>query len=181
MDRLLRSPVPIEGSISPTQLPDLIDYLASGKGEIQYQFSGNTLTDQLGTKKHRVKCIISGWFEVADTLTLEAVPFTLDVTHNLVLVATEAELPPLEAESDDEDYIVCGAEFDVMARLQEEILLNLPVTTPRGLSPNAAGVSASDKAQPGDAKTFHGASVPGQTGGKQQSPFAKLAALKKSG
>lgn len=181
IDRLMRSKTPVEGALLPAQLTDLNDYLVSDAGEIRYQFLGNTLTDQSGTKKRRVKCIISGWFEIADAVTLQPTPFVLAINSNLVLVSTEEELPALEAESDDEDYVVCSHEFNVLERVQEEILLAIPGTTPRrstlpvndrslsGLSKRSAGVSSSSVA------------TAGAGGEKRESPFAKLAALKKSG
>ena len=183
IERMMRARTAIGGMFSPRQLPDLIEYLASDKGEIHYRLQGNILTDQSGTQKRRVKCIISGWFEIADATTMQTVPFLLDIASNLVLVSSEAALPPLEAESDDEDYIVCGAEFDVLARIQEEILLALPASTPGAVAQNSGTLksSKSSKVLPGLSKASKPSATPGSADRQQESPFAKLAALKKSG
>ncbi len=180
VDRMTRLKHVVEGKISPMQLPDLVEYLVSDRGEIEYRFLGNTLKDQSGTQKQQVKCIILGWFEIADAVTLQPTKFTLNIASDLVLVANEEQLPPLEAESDNEDYIVCGAEFDVLVRLQEEILLILPASTPRGVM-QAGNSKSSTKSQPRLPKAMQQSAGSSDTGEQKQSPFAKLAALKKSG
>ncbi len=180
VDRMTRLKQVVEGKITPMQLPDLFEYLASDHGEIDYQFLGNTLKDQSGTQKQQVKCIISGWFEIADAVTLQPSKFTLNIASNLVLVASEEQLPPLEAESEDEDYIVCGAEFDVLARIQEEILLVLPASAPRGVKHSGSSKSSS-RLQSGLPKAMQRSAGADDVGEEKPSPFAKLAALKKSG
>ncbi len=180
VDRMTRLKQVVEGKISPNQLPDLVEYLGSEQGEIEYRFVGNTLKDQSGTQKQQVKCIISGWFEIADALTLQPTKFTLNIASHLVLVANEEQLPPLEAESDDEDYIVCGADFDVLARIQEEILLILPASAPRGLLQPGESKNLTSR-QSRLPKALKQSAMTGIAGETKQSPFAKLAALKKSG
>lgn len=164
VDQLIKQPV--EGVISPTKFPELTEYLASSLGEICYRFEGKCLIDQFGRQKQQVKCIISGWFEVNDILTLLPSRFTCDIRNVLVLVSAEKELPPLQDEQEDEDYVVCGSEFNVLASIQEEILLALPINTPRSSSPNVKTKS------PQKVKSVINQALP--------SPFAKLVALKKS-
>jgi uncharacterized protein len=175
-DRLTRLNETVEGSVSLTQLPDLVDFLASEKGEIHYRFVGKLLTDQLARQKRVVKCIISGWFEVSDRVSLLPTRFDLAIDSTLVLVESESALPPLEEEADDEDYVVCGAEFDVLARIQEEILLALPAATPRKMS--KAENEAEKRANP-RSKSLASPTIDEMTDQKLVSPFAKLAALKR--
>jgi hypothetical protein len=164
-DQLMRQPV--EGVVSPTKFPELTEYLASSLGEIRYHFEGKCLIDQLGRQKRQVKCIILGWFEVKDVLTLLPSRFICDIQNVLVLVASEEELPPLQDEQDDEDYVITGSEFNVWASIQEEILLALPINTPR-----TSSQIVKDKPQQQVKSVMNQA---------RPSPFAKLAALKKSG
>ncbi len=192
-DRLSRLGLRVEGTLSPVDFPELQPFLASRGGQIRVQLSGKMLTDQLGSQQKQLRCIISGWFDVLDAATLVPTKFELDIDSRVRLFASEEELPPLEDEPDDEDFIVCGDRFDIRAHVQEEILLALPSTTP------LASVSSSVGELP-DART----GAAGATGGegkrvssnvqksRQQSaaktqmasgdkpnPFAKLAALKK--
>jgi hypothetical protein len=177
VDRLTRLKQVVEGHFAPFELPELVDFLASTKGQVDYRITGNSLSDQSGRQQKRLQCIISGWFEVLDPVTLAPSRFELDIESRLVLVPSEEVLPPLEDEADDEDYIVCGQDFDVKAHVQEEVLLAIPTTTPRsqGLPdtqlPKTLRATRQPDAVAGDVSA--GAEA-------KQSPFAKLAALKKT-
>jgi uncharacterized metal-binding protein YceD (DUF177 family) len=177
----------IEGKIAPQELPELTEFLAAPEGEILYRFVGKILTDQIARQKRQVKCIISGWLTIADAKTLQPTRFPLDITSKLVLVASEDEFPPLEEECEDEDTVVCGAEFDVGLRVQEEILLAMPVDVPRVLSHEAevereAMLRKLVREVRGGHSVAAGAlaSVSPTDTSSPISPFAKLAALKKT-
>jgi uncharacterized metal-binding protein YceD (DUF177 family) len=173
VDRLTRLQKLVEGTFPPAELPGLADYLATPSGKISYRLSGNIVSDQSGRQQKRLQCIISGWFEVLDAVTLLPSRFELDIDSRLVLVSSEDELPPLEDEADDEDFIVCAQDFDITSHVQEEILLVLPITTPRN-------GSLPDAALPKTLRMAGAAGVAGKVEGKRESPFAKLQALKKS-
>jgi hypothetical protein len=177
VDKLTRLKQVVEGQFAPLELPELADFLASFKGQVQYRISGNNLLDQSGRQQKRLQCIILGWFEVLDPVTLVPSRFELDIESRLVLVASEEALPPLEDEADDEDYIVCGQDFDVKAHVQEEVLLAIPTTTPRSqaLPDTKLPKSLFGSRQPDVSAGNVGAGVEAK-----QSPFAKLAALKKT-
>ena len=74
-------------------------------------------------------------------------------------------MPPLEAESDDEDYIVADREIDLAALVEDEVILDLPMIPGDGSGVPPDGAETSDEA-----------------GGMSDkpSPFAALAALKKT-
>ena len=173
VDRLTRLNAVVEGRFSPATLPEIIDYLAGGGGEVKYRVTGNTLSDQSGRQQKRLQCIISGWFEVRDAVTLLPSRFELDIQSYLVLVSSEDELPALEDEGDDEDFIVCGQEFDIKAHVQEEILLALPTATPRNETRTKAAL-------PKKLRTARAASDGGGNTQQRESPFAKLQSLKKT-
>lgn len=155
------------GAVAPGQLPRLAGYLADAGGEVSYTFSGHLRTDPAGSQKNSIKCIIYGWFFLTDPISLEPVRHDVQIQSKLVLVKDESMLPPLELEADDEDYIVCSGEMDVLERVEEELLLDLPVT--------AISVTAAGKARTGNSS----ASVAAPTAVKKNSAFAKLAELKK--
>ena len=176
VDRLTRLKQVVEGQFAPLDLPELTDFLASTKGNITYRITGNSVSDQSGSQQKRLQCIISGWFEVLDSVTLAPSRLTLDIESRLVLVASEDALPPLEDEAEDEDYIVCGQDFDLKAHVQEEILLAIPTTTPRS---QALPDTKLPKALRGPRQPNSVAGGAGAGLDAKQSPFAKLAALKK--
>jgi uncharacterized protein len=171
VDQLIRSGQGLSGACRPRELTALVDFLATDRGEITFELRGKLVQDQLGSEKKRLQCIISGWFEVLDAITLTPTRFSLDIDSRVVLVSSEDQLPPLETEPDDEDYIVCGQEFDVLAHVQEEVLLALPTSVPRTVvtAGKPQSKTRSAKAPVNQALQTE----------RESSPFAKLSALRK--
>lgn len=155
------------GTVAPRELPRLAEYLPEAGGEVSYTFTGRLTTDASGSQKNSIKCIIYGWFFLTDPVSLEPVRHDLQIESTLVLVKDESMLPPLELEAEDEDHIVCAGEMDVLERVEEEVLLDLPIT--------AISVTVAGKVRTGNCP----ASVPAPTAVKKNSAFAKLAELKK--
>ncbi len=174
IERFTRFKQCVQGKLLPFDLPNLAEYLAGEDGEIHFSLTGNLAVDLTGSQERRVKCIIYGWFLLSDPVTLAAVRHTLDISSSLILVKDESELPPLEMESESEDYIVCGANMQVAARVEEEILLSLPV---HSVKPGKM-TNQHDGARSKLAKMPILSKVP-LTESKKISPFAKLAELKK--
>lgn len=173
-DRFTRLNQSISGTFLPHELAGLTEYLAGEGGEINFSLSGALSVDQSGSPERRIKCIIYGWFSLIDPVTLAVVRHTLDINSSLVLVEDESGLPPLELESENEDYIVCGTNMVVAQRVEEEILLSLPAQTvsytamlEMGLDRPGIGTNISV----GNATKLN---VP-VTNGEVKSPFAKLA------
>ena len=178
IDRFTRLKQTISGKLDPQKLPRLAEYLAGEGGEINYSMTGNLAVDLSGSQERRVKCIIYGWFLLSDPVTLAAVRHTLDVSSALILVTDESELPPLEMESATEDYVICGAEMDILERVEEEILLSLPAQT---VNRNEM-IASHDAAKVGGAAglpKIANVSRPAPADTTKISPFAKLSALKK--
>ena len=167
IDRFTRQKQTVSGTFSPNDLPRLADFLAGLEGEIHYTLAGSVLMDRVGSQKRRIKCIISGWFLLADPVTLKPLRHPLEIDSNLILVSSEEELPPLEMESDDEDYVVCGNELNIVERVEEEILLDLPAAFGAQNEPAATARSPVKAGRESPAAT------------QKISPFAKLAELKK--
>jgi uncharacterized metal-binding protein YceD (DUF177 family) len=101
--------------------------------------------------------------------------FEIDIESKLVLVSSEAELPPLELESDDEDYVVAGTEIDIRALVIEEVLLFLPPISTKQ-APNAASNKKMSQSSSAVMKSKSGENALSEE--TKPSPFAKLAALK---
>ncbi|MEO8384931.1 MAG: YceD family protein [Betaproteobacteria bacterium] len=178
VDRFTRQKQSIAGSFLPCELLGLAEYLAGSEGEINYSLLGNSVVDLSGKQDRRVKCIIYGWLLLFDPVTLVVVRHPLDIASSLVLVKDESDLPPLEMESEGEDYIVCGVNMDVAERVEEEILLSLPA---HAVSRKETNDSRGERAQPISSKPVKSAKAIQQPAeaGKKISPFAKLVELKK--
>ncbi len=170
VDRFTRTAQVIAGQCTAASLSRLKPFLALPEGEIDYTLSGAESVDASGGRVKRVKCIITGWFFLLDPKTLEPEHHDLAIESRLVVVNEESELPPLEDEAADEDYVALGAEFEVEALIEEEILLDLPLWAITA-KPDKASVAR------GEGRKQNG--VDGAPA-KKPSPFAKLATLKKS-
>ena len=177
IDRFTRLKQSISGKIAPQLLPRLAEYLAGAAGEIDYSMAGNLDIDPSGGQVRRVKCIIYGWFLLSDPLTLAPVRHSVDIESSLILVDDESGLPPLEMESEFEDYIICGTDMDVRERIEEEILLGLPS---QAVSRIGMVESQSDRKVGTGVTTPKSATLSkvAVTEGNKISPFAKLAKLK---
>jgi uncharacterized metal-binding protein YceD (DUF177 family) len=102
----------------------------------------------------------------------------MDISSSLILVDDESALPPLEMESENEDYIVCGASMIVAERVEEEILLNLPAQAVN----RSEALGSRQASTTGSTAKLVRTSIASESilaGGDKISPFAKLAKLKK--
>ena len=164
---------------NPEDAVALLEGMEGKQGEIRYNLSGHVTTDAAGGRRRRIKCTISGWFLLTDPVTFKPEPYELAINSTLVLVNGESELPPLEEEAEDEDYVVLGEELDVEELVEEEILLDLPFWV------IAVGTDSKSKSKSKQAKkvakptTVFSAAGLGLVVETKLSPFAKLAGLKK--
>jgi uncharacterized protein len=147
-------PLVLKGSFAPADLERLESALADGRGELRYE-----ITAGLDKQRRRVvSCIIEGFVFLICQNTLEAFRHEISINDRLVLVDDEARLPPVEAEGDEEDYVVADEPLDVRDLVEDAVLLSLPMV-PR--KPGLEAVVKEPQALP------------------KASPFAALASLKK--
>jgi uncharacterized protein len=154
-ERLTPKGTVFEGVFRPGDLENLAEELASPEGELRYR-----VTARLdGARRRVVSCIINGFVFLTCQTTFEAFRHEVAVDDRLVLVGSEAELPPFEAEGDQEDFVVASTPIDVRGLVEEAVILGLPMV------PRKPGVEPAPEA---------GGEKPGKP-----SPFAALAGLKR--
>ena len=151
-DRLSSKPQVLEGTFRPGDLERLEEELASPEGELRYRISA-ALDPQ---RRRVVSCIIEGFVFLTCQTSLESFRHEISIQDRLVLVQRESELPAIEEESDDEDYLVADEPLDIRDLVEDAVLLALPMV-PRKPGAEAKG----------------GGEVP------KVSPFAPLASLKR--
>jgi len=152
-ERIAARPTVLAGTFKPADLERLLDDLADERRELRYE-----VTAALDKQRRKVvSCIIEGFVFLTCQTTLEAFRHKISVRDQLVLVDSEAMLPPIEEESDAEDYMVADGPIDVLDLVEEEVLLALPMV------PRKPGLPEADK----------------PAAQKPESPFAALAGLKK--
>ena len=153
-DRITDKPQLFEGSARLEDLPRLEESLANDQLELRYRVSA-----QLDRGRRKVvSCIIEGFVFLTCQTTLEAFRHAISIDDRLVLVDDESGLPPIEEESDAEDYLVAAEPLSVLDLVEDAVLLALPMV-PR--KPGAAEAKAKKPKERG------------------ASPFAALESLKK--
>jgi len=154
LDRLSDKPETFTGCLTPGDLERLDDSLASPDGELRYRITAG----QDRQCRNVVSCIIEGFVFLTCQASLEDFRYDISINDRLVLVSNESELPAIEEESDEEDYLVADGPLDIRDLVEDAVLLALPMV------PRKPGLGEAQGA--GDAAT-------------RQSPFAALASLKR--
>ncbi len=153
-ERISERPIALEGDLAPSALPRLREALASGEGRLHFRISA-----RLDRRRRKVvSCIIEGFAFLTCQSTLEAFRHGISIDDRLVLVDDESELPPIEEESDAEDYMVADGPLDVLGLVEDAVLLSLPMV------PRKPGLEEPQEKKPAE---------------RAESPFAALAGLKK--
>ena len=157
LDRLSDKPIVYEATLRPGDLPRLAESLASPDGEIRYRISARL------DARHRkvVSCIIEGFVFLTCQASLDTFRHPVAIDDRLVLVEDESRLPPIEEESDTEDYLVADEILYVRELVEDAVIQALPMV------PRKPGLTDKE----GEAKQV----APGKA-----SPFAKLVSLKKT-
>ena len=154
-ERLTVKPLVFHGSVEIAALPRLRDIVASSGGKLNYTVTARR--DPQG--RQVVSCIIEGFVFLTCQTSLEQFRHGISIDDRLVLVEREAELPPIEEESDAEDYMVADGPLAVLDLVEDAVLLALPMV------PRKPGLEEARGERP-------------RRGGGE-SPFAALASLRK--
>jgi uncharacterized protein len=151
-----RSAEVLRGKIATENLHRLRDYLFSADGVIEYELSGTV--DPEG--KLLLRLAIRGKLYLKCQRCLGELAHDVGLVSDLLLIEDEKEFPGITEENDAIDCILAETEMDVLALLEEEIILKLPI------SPRHESGACSVTGHAGDEVA--------------RSVFAPLAALKKS-
>jgi uncharacterized protein len=154
-ERISDKPDTRQGTFTPADLERLEDSVANAEGKLEYRITA-VLDKQ---RRKRVSCIIKGFVFLTCQASLETFRHDVSVDDRLVLVDDESELPPVEEESDEEDYLVADEPLDIRDLVEDAVLLSLPMV------PRKPGL---EEAPVGDREKT-----------PRESPFAALESLKK--
>lgn len=154
-ERLSEKPLRFTGTFAPADLERLDDSLANGEGELRYRISA-ALDPQ---RRKMVSCIIEGFVFLTCQNSLEVFRHDLALDETLIVVENESQLPAIDEESDEEDYLVAEGPLDIRDVVEDTVLLALPMV------PRKPGLEHAKGA--------------GEAAVRGQSPFAALASLKR--
>lgn len=146
----------LSGSVAVANLSRLQDLLFSSSGSLEY-----TLTGKRGENgKLFLVCAVTGMLQLGCQRCLGALAYPVDLDSELELIEDELVLPAVVNEDELTDAIKVDPNMDVLALVEDEVLLGLP------MAPTHA---------PGDCKA--GGNF-GQAGIDKPNAFSALAALK---
>ena len=115
----------LHGKIAVASLPRLQDLLFSADGMLEYALSG--YIDKQG--KSFLHCAVTGILQLRCQRCLEAFAYQVGVDSHLMLVNDEKVLAEINDQDDDAvDAILADPHLDVIALIEEELLLNLPMS-----------------------------------------------------
>ena len=155
-ERLSTRPRVFEATVSPGDLERLQEVTANGDGELRYR-----VTAGLDPQRRKVvSCIIEGFVFLTCQSSLDTFRHPVSIEERLVLVDDESQLPPIEEESDAEDYLVADGPLDVLELVEDAVILALPMI------PRKPGLEREE--------------APNAPREEVESPFAKLASLKRT-
>jgi uncharacterized protein len=114
----------LQGEVAVADLERLRDYLLSSQGGLKY-----TLTGRTGAKgEPLLECGIEGGLVLQCQRCLEALEYPLHIASTLKIVEGATQFDDVGDEAEDVDSIPASASMDVLALVEEEILLNLPMS-----------------------------------------------------
>lgn len=144
----------VSGTIALTDLGRLSDVLVDTSGEVTYSLVGEFGLD----RKARLRLAATGMLPMRCQRCLGRIEWPLDIEVVLELVKLGQPIPEDEFENDEFDAIEAAPDLDVLALVEDEIVLAVPIA-PRHESCDA----------PRPVK-----------GSEKESPFASLVKLRKN-
>ncbi len=113
----------LRGKIAISRLERMGKSLASTQGEIEFQLDG----ELDGQRRPNLRLSISGQVQLTCQRCLTDFTFPLALENRLVLVARESELPEIEDEDLEADFLVADGKLNVRDLIEDEIILSLPL------------------------------------------------------
>lgn len=142
----------IHGRISPSQLDRVAESLSPEGGELQYELQG--CLDEQGVPGLVLQ--VHGWLGLVCQRCLGPLQYPLDTQVRFALVRSEQELPALEDERDDVDYLVVDGPLDVTELIEDEVLLSLPLAAVHEQGPCAEDARQSPEQKESPFKVLQG-------------------------
>lgn len=113
----------IHDKIRTSHLPGLMDIVSSEDGELEFRLLGGYFDGD----KPMLRLQVKGALDVCCQRCLGELRYQVEISKDFVLVAYESAIPEDELEDDAVDYLVASRNMDVMALLEEELILSLPI------------------------------------------------------
>ncbi len=117
----------LSGEVPVAELPRMADMLADLDGKISYVLRGLTGSDG----KPQLELMLDGKCDLRCQRCLNALSYPIKLVCRLRLVS-EGETDSSDIEDDEVDSIPAEQRLDVLALIEEELLLSLPIALKHG-------------------------------------------------
>lgn len=112
----------LAGELELCQLARLADLLSDAGGSLVYRLDGSMGSDG----RAQLRVAVDGVVSLCCQRCLEALAHPLELRSVLEFVASDSDLTQEELEDDSRDFLPLEKELDVIALIEDEILLALP-------------------------------------------------------
>ncbi len=139
----------LSGTVLVAELSRLVDALHSNQGTLEYTLTGGV--NQFG--RPVLHCQVKGKLQPQCQRCLEGMEYLLDTQSDLILARDEAELLHLDDQEDEAtDAILADAKLNVLALIEDEVLLDLPISArhPAGACQVKTGNDGDEERKPFD-------------------------------
>jgi len=112
----------LHGELPIASLTRVLDMLVDSTGNLSYRVEGRL------SSRNRSQLVLQldGMLSVCCQRCLEGIDYPLEVRRVLEFVDDEEELTQEEIEDDSRDFLPAQGEFDVVALIEDEVILDLP-------------------------------------------------------
>ena len=112
----------LHGELPIACLTRVLDMLVDSTGTLSYRVEGRF------SSRNRPQLVLQldGMLSVCCQRCLEGIDYALEVSRVLEFVGDEEELTQEEIEDDSKDFLPAQGEFDVVALIEDEVILDLP-------------------------------------------------------
>ena len=112
----------LQGELPIAGLTRVLDLLADSAGQLSYRVEG-----VMGARNRaQLQLQLDGVMSVCCQRCLEGVDYSLKVRSLLEFVDDEEDLTQEDLEDDSKDFLTAQSELDVVALIEDEIILELP-------------------------------------------------------
>ncbi|MDR1936120.1 MAG: DUF177 domain-containing protein [Candidatus Accumulibacter sp.] len=112
----------LQGSLPVAGLARVLDLLTAPAGDLVYRVQG-----RMGPRSRPQLILeVDGVLSVCCQRCLEGIGYPVRIRSLLELVKDEGELTQEEIEDDSKDFLTAQKELDVLALIEDEIILDLP-------------------------------------------------------
>ena len=112
----------LQGELPIAELTRVLDLLVDSSGRLSYRIEGS----MAARNRPQLLLQLDGTLSVCCQRCLEGIAYPVKVRSVLEFVKDEEELTQEEIEDDTRDFLPAQSEFDVVALIEDELILDLP-------------------------------------------------------